>query len=180
MKAISKTMLGAGAAAVAALSFAAPAQAQYSRYDRYDRGRGGIDAGDILTGVAILGGIAAVTSAIGRDDGRYGYGYGNRYRNNYNYAVQACAQEAQRMGRGQVQILDVDRTGNDRYRVRGIVQAGYGGYGGYGYDRGYDSRYDRGYSRDGGNYYGRNYGNYGRDDFTCTARGNGRITDFRL
>lgn len=166
MKAISKTMLGAGAAAVAALSFAAPAEAQYR--DRY-RDRGGIDAGDIITGIAVLGGIAAITSAIGRDDGRYGYGYGNRYRTHYNYAVQACAQEAQRMSRGQVQILDVDRYGNDRYRVRGIVQAGYGGgYGGYGgYDRGY-SRYDRG------------YGNYGRDDFTCVARGNGRITDFRL
>ena len=163
MKAISKTMLGAGAAAVAALSFAAPAEAQYR--DRY-RDRGGVDAGDILTGVAILGGIAAITSAMGRDDSRYGYGYGNRYRGNYNYAVQSCAREAQRMGRGQVQILDVDRTGSDRYRVRGIVQAGYGGYGGY--DRGYDRRYDRG------------YGSYGRDDFTCVARGNGRITDFRL
>jgi len=167
MKAISKTMLGAGAAAVATLAFAAPAEAQYR--DRY-RDRGGVDAGDIITGVAILGGIAAITSAIGRDDGRYGYGYGNRYRNNYNYAVQACASEAQRMGRGQVQILDVDRTGNDRYRVRGIVQAGYGG--GYDrYGRGYDSRYDRGG-------YGGGYG--GRDDFTCTARSNGRITDFRL
>jgi len=162
MKAISKTMLGAGAAAVAALSFAAPAEAQYRRYDR-DRG---IDAGDIMAGVAILGGIAAVTSALSRDGSRYGYGYGDRYRNTYNYAVQACAQEAQRMGRGQVQILDVDRAGNDRYRVRGIVQAGYGGY-----DR-YD-RYDRGYDRS----YG--YGG-GRDDFTCVARGNGRITDFRL
>jgi hypothetical protein len=165
MKAISKTMLGAGAAAVAALTFAAPAEAQYRRYDR-DRG---IDAGDIITGVAVLGGIAAITSALSRDGSRYGYGYGNRYRNHYNYAVQACAQEAQRMSRGQVQILDVDRAGNDRYRVRGIVQAGYGG--GYG---GYD-RYDRGYSR-----YDRGYGNYGRDDFTCVARGNGRITDFRL
>jgi hypothetical protein len=163
MKAISKTVLGAGAAAVAALGFAAPAEAQYrDRY--YDRDRG-IDAGDIITGVAVLGGIAAIASAIGRDDSRYGYGYGNRYRGNYNYAVQSCAQEAQRMGRGQVQILDVDRTGNDRYRVRGVVQAGYGGYGGYDrYDRGY-GRYDRG---------------YGRDDFTCVARGNGRITDFRL
>jgi hypothetical protein len=158
MKAISKTMLGAGAAAVAALSFAAPAEAQYRRYHR-DRG---VDAGDIITGVAILGGIAAVTSALSRDGSRYGYGYGNRYRTNYNYAVQACAQEAQRMGRGQVQILDVDRAGNDRYRVRGIVQAGYGGYDRY--DRGYDSRYGYG----------------GRDDFTCVARGNGRITDFRL
>jgi hypothetical protein len=168
MKAISKTILGAGAAAVAVLGFAAPAEAQYR--DRY-RDRGGIDAGDIITGIAVLGGIAAITSAIGRDDSRYGYGYGNRYRGHYNYAVQSCAREAQRMARGQVQILDVDRVGNDRYRVRGIVQAGYGGgYGGYdrGYSRGYDSRYDRG------------YGNYGRDDFTCVARGNGRITDFRL
>ena len=168
MKAISKTLLGTGAAAVAALGLAAPAEAQYR--DRY-RDRGGIDTGDIITGIAVLGGIAAITSAIGRDDSRYGYGYGNRYRGHYNYAVQSCAQEAQRMGRGQVQILDVDRTGNDRYRVRGVVQADYGGgYGGYdrGYSRGYDGRYDRG------------YGHYGRDDFTCVARGNGRITDFRL
>lgn len=169
MKAISKTLLGTGAAAVAALSFAAPAEAQYR--DRY-RDRGGIDAGDIITGIAVLGGIAAITSAVGRDDSRYGYGYGNRYRGNYNYAVQSCAQEAQRMGRGQVQILDVDRTGNDRYRVRGIVQAGYGGGYDRGYSRGYDSRYDSRYDR--------GYGSYGRDDFTCVARGNGRITDFRL
>jgi hypothetical protein len=177
MKAISKTILGAGAAAVAVLGFAAPAEAQYrDRY--YDRDRG-IDAGDIITGIAVLGGISAIANAIGRDDSRYGYGYGNRYRGNYNYAVQACAQEAQRMGRGQVQILDVDRAGNDRYRVRGVVQAGYGGgYGGYdrGYDRRYDRRYDRGYDR----YDRGGFGSYGRDDFTCVARGNGRITDFRL
>jgi hypothetical protein len=172
MKAISKTMLGAGAAAVASLSFAVPAEAQYR--DRY-RDRGGIDAGDVISGIAVLGGIAAITSAIGRDDSRYGYGYGNRYRNHYNYAVQSCAQEAQRMSRGRIQIVDVDRVGNDRYRVRGIVQAGYGGgYGGYdrGYNRGYESRYDR-YDRF-------DRASYGRDDFTCVARGNGRITDFRL
>lgn len=163
MKTFSKTLLGAGAAAVATLGFAAPAEAQYR--DRY-RDRGGIDAGDIAAGVAIIGGIAAITSALSRDGGRYGYNsgyaYGNRYRSNYDYAVQSCAREAQRIGRGQVQVFDVDRTGSDRYRVRGIVQSGYGGYGGYG---GYD-RYDR-YDR-------------GRDDFTCVARGNGRITDFRL
>lgn len=160
MKAISKTMLGAGAAALAAISFATPADAQWRGRDRHD----GIDAGDIITGIAVIGGISAIASAIGRDDGRYGYGYGNRYRNNYNYAVQACAQEAQRIGRGRVQITDVDRTGSDRYRVRGLVQGGYGSYGYDRYDRGYGG-YDRG---------------YGRDDFTCTARGNGRITDFRL
>ena len=158
MKAISKTMLGAGAAALAAISFAAPAEAQYR--DRYrDRG---VDVGDIITGVAVIGGIAAVASAIGRD------GYGNRYRGGYNYAVQACGQEAQRMSRGAVRITDVDRVGNDRYRVRGVVQASYGG--GYGYDR-----YDRGY----GGYNGYTRRGYG-EDFTCTARSNGRITDFRL
>ena len=69
------------------------------------------------------------------------------------------------MSRGRAQILDVDRVGNDRYRVRGVVQASYGGgYGGY-------ERYDR---------YDRGYASYGRDDYTCVARGNGRITDFRL
>ena len=159
MKALSKTMLGAGAAALAAISFAAPAEARHR-----DRG---IDAGDILTGVAIIGGIAAVASAVDRDGYRYGYGYRDRYRGHYNYAVQACAREAQRFGGGQVHITDVDRTGGDRYRVRGIVRSGYGGYG---YDR-YD-RYDR-YD------YGR-FGRDGREDFTCHARGNGRITDFRL
>lgn len=158
MKAISKTMLGAGAAALAAISFAAPAEAQYR--DRYrDRG---VDVGDIISGVAVIGGIAAIASAIGRD------GYGNRYRGGYNYAVQACGQEAQRMSRGAVQITDVDRVGSDRYRVRGVVQASYGGS--YGYDR-----YDRGY----GGYNGYTRRGYG-EDFTCTARSNGRITDFRL
>jgi hypothetical protein len=197
MKAISKTILGAGAAAVAAIGFAAPADAQYR--DRY-RDRGGIDTGDIITGVAILGAISAVSSALNRDGGRYGYGYRDRYRDHYNYAVQSCAQEAQRMARGRVQILDVDRVGHDRYRVRGVVQptygGGYGGYGGYdrgygGYDsrysRGYDSRYDRGYDSRYDRYDRSRYdrsrydrGGYGRDDFTCVARGNGRITDFRL
>lgn len=163
MKAISKTMLGAGAAALAAISFAAPAEAQYR--DRYrDRG---VDVGDIISGVAVIGGIAAIASAIGRD------GYGNRYRGGYNYAVQACGQEAQRMSRGAVQITDVDRVGSDRYRVRGVVQGG--GYGGgYGYDR-----YDRGYDGYGGGYNGYTRRGYG-EDFTCTARSNGRITDFRL
>ena len=184
MKAISKTILGAGAAAVAAVGFAAPADAQYR--DRYrDRDRG-IDAGDIITGVAILGGIAAIGSALDRDGSRYGYGYRDRYRDHYNYAVQSCAQEAQRMARGRVQVVDVDRVGHDRYRVRGVVQAGYGGYdrgyGGYdrGYNRGYDSRYDRGYDSRYGRYDRYDRGSYGRDDFTCVARGNGRITDFRL
>lgn len=170
MKAVSKLITGAAAAALVTITAAAPAEAQYRYRDR-DRG---IDSGDIITGIAILGGIAAVTSALGRDRGRYG-GYGNngydRYRGGYTAAVNSCGYEAERMARGRVQITDVDRTGNDRYRVRGVVETGYDRYdrGGYGrYDR-YD-RYDR-YSR---------YDRGGRDDFTCYARGDGRITDFNL
>jgi len=173
MKAVSKLITGAAVAAMVSIGVAAPAEAQYR--DRYrDRDRG-IDGGDIITGIAILGGIAAVSSALSRDGGRYGYGNSNRYRGGYNQAVQSCGYEAQRIGRGQVRITDVDRTGNDRYRVRGVIETG----GGYGYDRG---GYDR-YSRN--DRYDDRYGRYNnrrdyREDFTCTARGNGRITDFNL
>jgi hypothetical protein len=172
MKAVSKLITGAAAAALIAVGAAAPAEARHR--DGYrDRGSG---IGDIITGIAVLGGIAAVTNALGRDYGRYGSGYGNRYRGGYTAAVNSCAYEAERIGRGRVQITDVDRTGNDRYRVRGVVEAGYD-RGGLGYDNRYgryDNRYDNRYSR-----YDNRYDRRG-DDFTCYARGSGRITDFNL
>ncbi|HEY5724314.1 MAG TPA: hypothetical protein VIT45_18535 [Allosphingosinicella sp.] len=162
MKAVSKFITGAAAAAMLTVTAAAPASAQYRHRDS------GIDAGDIATGVAILGGIAAITAAIGNDGSRYGYGYRNRYRDDYTYAVNACGREAERYGRGQVQITDVDRRGNNSYRVRGVIQAGYDRY-----DRGYDRRYDRDYGRN-------DYDRGDRDGFTCTVRGNGRITNFKV
>ena len=158
------SVTGVAAAALATVTMAAPANAQYygRDYRYYDRDRG-IDAGDIFAGVAILGGIAAITSAISRDGSRYGYGYRDRYRYGYQAAVNSCGYEAERAGRGRVRIQDVDRVGNDRFRVRGVVENGYNGYDRYGrYDR--DYRYDRSYG----------------EGFTCTARGNGRITNFRL
>lgn len=164
MKTMTKTLAGAAAAALMTVGAAAPAEAQY-RYDRhYDRDRG-IDAGDVIAGVAILGGIAAIAAAIGDDDDRrydrrYGYDYG---RQGYENAVNSCGYEARRYARrGQVRITDVDRVRGNRYRVRGVIEdRGYG----YGYGR-YD-RYDR-YDRRG----------YDRDRFTCYAYGNGRIQDF--
>lgn len=177
MNRIAKLATGAAAAALVTLTAAAPANAQYYGrsygYDNYRYRDRGIDAGDIITGVAILGGIAAITSAFSRDAGRYGYGQRYRYRDGYQNAVNACAYEAERAGRGRVRITDVDRTGSDRFRVRGVVESGYGGYN----DR--YGQYDR-YSRDyryGQNYrYDRSYG----EGFACTARGSGRITGFRL
>ena len=175
MKAVSKLITGAAAAALVTITAAAPAEAQYYRHR--DRG---IDTGDIITGIAILGGIAAVTSALGRDRGRYGYGGYDRYRGGYTAAVNSCGYEAERMARGRVRITDVDRTGSDRYRVRGVVETGYDRY-----DRGYSGydRYDRSYGRydryDRYDRYSR-YDRRDRDDFTCYARGDGRITDFNL
>ena len=162
MKAVTKLITGAAAAAMLTVTMATPAAAQYRRHDR------GIDAGDIITGIAVLGGIAAVTSAISNDGHRYGYGNRYRYRDGYTSAVQACGYQAQRYGRGRVQITDVDRRGGDSYRVRGIVAGGYDRY-----DRGYDRRYDRDYGR-------YDYDRGDRDSFTCLARGNGRVIDFRL
>ena len=170
MKTVTKFLTGAAAAAALTVTAASPAQAQFFGGNRYDDG---IDTGDIVTGVAVLGGIAAIASAFGRDGSRYGYGNQYRYRNDYQHAVNACAYEAERFGQGgRVSVVDIDRRGANSYRVRGVIDAGYnsfgGGYGAYGYDR-----------------YGRNdrygYGGYNqRVAFACTARGNGRVTDFDL
>ncbi len=173
MQKLGRLMTGTVAAALLAVAVAAPAQAHYDRYDRYGRAyyRGSV-IGDIISSVAILGGISAVTSALDRDFGRYGFGGRYRYRDGYTTAVNSCGNEAERIGRGRVRITDVERTGGDHYRVRGVVEADGLGYGRYDendrYD-GYDS-YDR---------YGHS-NRYGSDGFTCYARGSGRITDFRI
>ncbi|HEU4651964.1 MAG TPA: hypothetical protein VFS49_11185, partial [Croceibacterium sp.] len=93
MKSITKALVGTVAAGAMAMGSAAPAQAQYR--DRY-RDRDGIDVGDVIAGALIIGGIAAVASAAGRNrgyddgyvyegNGRYGDPYYNgRYDNRYN------------------------------------------------------------------------------------------------
>ena len=162
-----KKFLLAGAAAALTLAAAAPASAQYRYDDRYDR-RGGIDASDIAVGVAVIGGMAAILNAFDRDGGRYGYDNRYRYRDSYSAAVNSCGMQAERYGRGQVRITDVDRKSGDRYEVEGVIENGYGGYDTR-YDRGYDRRYD-------GREYARDYG----ERFTCVAYGNGRIAQFRM
>ena len=163
-----KFLLAGAAAAVAAVS-AAPASAQYRYDDRYDR-RGGIDAEDIAVGVAVIGGMAAILNAFDRDGGRYGYDNRYRHRDSYSAAVNSCGMQAERYGRGQVRITDVDRRSSNRYEVEGVIEGGgnYGGYGGY--DRGYGGRYDPRYG---------NNNDYG-ERFTCVAYSNGRIAEFRM
>ena len=167
MNRLSKYIAGAAVAAVASVSLAAPADAQRYRHRDHD----GIDTGDVIAGVAILGGIAAIASAMDRDGRSYGYNNRYRYRDDYRNAVNACAYEAERYARGgRISITDVDRRSSRSYRVRGVIDGFGGGYGrGDRYDR-YD-RYDRRDRYDRGGY-------GGRTAFACTARNNGRVTDF--
>ena len=187
MKALTKYLAGAATAVALTVTAASPAQAQIFGRDRYDRD--GIDVGDIVTGVAVIGGLAAILGAFNRDGARYGYDSRYRYRDDYQNAVNACAYEAERYGRGaRVSVTDVDRRGYDNYRVRGVIDAGYGNYGSYGrYDRAYDPRYDRRYDDRYERYdrrYDDRYGRYSRYDqrveFECEAYGNGRVRDFDI
>ena len=166
-KTLTKGAFGTVAAGAMALATATPAVAG----DRYDRDRG-VDAGDVIAGAVIIGGIAAVLGAFDNDDrydrrdrryrdrryrdSRYGY---DRYdgrrmgRRAIERCVRAAERQAQRFGgyryANVTQIRDVDRT---RYglRVKGRIEVeGQPGYG-------YRSRaYDRG-------------------RFTCYADGRGR------
>ena len=166
MKALTKILTGAAAAALT-VTAASPASAQIFGRDRYDRG--GIDTGDIITGVAVVGGIAAILGAFNRDGDRYGYDNRYRYRNDYQNAVNACGAEAERYGQGgQVSITDIDRRNTNSYRVRGVIDAGYNNYGSYGSYGRYDARADR-YGRydprsEGYGRYDPRAGNYGRYD----------------
>ena len=167
MKSVSKFMTGAAAAALIAVSTATPAMAR-----DWDHHHGGISTGEAIAGIAIIGGAAAIATALTSDSHRYGYDYRYRYQGGYTAAVNSCGYEADRYGRGRVRITDVDRKSYDRYRVRGVIEGGYGrsdnGWGGYGRGDRYD-RYDSAY-RSGG---------YGQVGFTCVARSDGRVTDFR-
>jgi hypothetical protein len=93
-------------------------------YDRGRRHHRGIDAGDVIAGVAIIGVLAAIAGAASKSNHRNG---DDRYRGNINsedQAADACASRVeQRYGnsarvRG---IDDVQRT-RDGYEVRGTIE----------------------------------------------------------
>ncbi len=171
MKTISKALVGTVAAGAMALA-ATPAAAR----DRHDDG---IDAGDIIAGALVIGGIAAVASSIGNnrgyngtyggpyygDNGRYDNG---RYNNGYNYsrygnsrqAVQQCVNAAQRNAYGArvTDVRSIDRK-RDGYRIKGTVVVNERG-GGWGRD--YNYRYS-----------GRNYD---QGKFSCDVQ-YGRVVD---
>ena len=154
MKTISKALVGTVAAGAMAMASAAPAQAQWRDRDR-DRGDG-IDAGDIIAGALIIGGIAAVASAAGgrdRYDRGYDRGYGYNQAGNSRQAVEQCVNAAQRNasrysygGNAKVtDIRDVDAK-RDGYKVKGRIAVNTRNANwrrGWGNDfRGWNSRYN--------------------------------------
>ena len=170
MKTLNKALVGTVAAGAMALSTATPAMAR-------DHHKDGIDAGDVIAGALIIGGIAAIATAASKRD-RYDrdYRYRDRnyrgYRDNYyrsygnpRSAVERCVNAAEREARrygyryaNVTQIRDVDDR-RQGWRVKGRIQVdGNRGY----YNRG---RYDR-YNRRG----------YDRGSFKCDIR-RGRVVD---
>ena len=150
---LTKGTLGTVAAGAMALATASPALA--------DRGhhRDKVDAGDVIAGALVIGGIAALAGAFdGKKDRRYhgtNYNHNRHYNAGYAYnrgggqrAVERCIRVAERQARrfggyrfaDVTQIRDVDRTRygwrvKGRIEVQGLQGRGYG-YGNQGFDRG--------------------------------------------
>lgn len=176
MKTFTKALVGTVAAGAMALGSAAPAAAQYRDRDRDD----GIDAGDIIAGALIIGGIAAVASAASRDrdDYRYRGGYDYRGGGSARGAVEQCVHAAQRNanrysyggGARVTDIRDIDRK-SDGYNVKGRIAVNQMGRD---WRRG-DNRYGYGWDND---YRGWNdrYRGYDAGKFTCKVR-YGRVVD---
>ena len=146
----------------------------------WDRGRWGrhrdrgVDAGDILTGVLILGGIAAVASAVSKNNDRTRSYPDTRpypdqpraYRTNANGidgAVDMCVREVERNAR----VAQVDRVERDAsgWLVTGALAAG----GGFSCSIGSDGRIERLDTNLPGGTYGSDDRQYG-DDAYYSAR----------
>ena len=172
MKTITKGLVGAVAAGAMAMGSAVPAQAQWRDRDRGD----GIDAGDIIAGALIIGGIAAVASAAGRDrydrHDRYDRGYGWDRAGSSRSAVEQCVYAAERNASrysyrgGNAKVTDIrniDRK-RDGYNIKGRIAVNTNNRDwrrGWGNDwRGWNNRYS----------------GYDAGKFTCKVR-YGRVVD---
>lgn len=153
-KNITKGALGTVAAgAMALVSFGASATPAMANDRHRDRG---IDAGDVIAGAVIIGGIAALAGAFDGDRNRntrfrgYDRGFDNNFRGNFRgrgggeRAVERCIRAAERQARrfggyrfaDVTQIRDVDRTRNG-LRVKGRIEVqGNRGYRGNNFDSG--------------------------------------------
>lgn len=184
MRILTKSATVAATTAMLLVSTAATA-----RPGDWRHGRDRIDAGDVIAGALIIGGIAAIASAASndRDDRRYRYrdgdarydrGYGDygHYNNGYGSrtAVDQCVRAAQSEARrfGWARVTDVTRIDriNGGYEVRGRVVVQDRQWDGW---RGARGGWDR------GNRWDRYNEGYDRGRFSCVTRF-GRVQDVAL
>ena len=144
MKNLTKALVGTVAAGAMAVSVATPALAR-------DRDRG-VDAGDVIAGALIIGGIAAIAAAASdndhdrdryRHDRDYRYdraGYRYRARMSPRQAVHQCVRaaenDASRYRHGRANVTDIRRVRERRngYDVKGRLTVD-----SHHFRRGYDS-----------------------------------------
>ena len=99
----------AAAAAMIAGSLSAPADARRWHHRHHNDG---IDGGDVIAGVAVVGGIAAIASAIGSNN-----------RQKQDAAVDTCAEEAEGRANADLsEILHVEKR-KGYYTVEGLLGA---------------------------------------------------------
>lgn len=186
MKAFTKALVGTVAAGAMAVSAATPAFAR-------DRGNG-IDAGDVIAGALVIGGIAAIAAAASDNDrdyrydstyrydragyGNYGSAYGRYGWGNPRQAVEQCVYAAERDanryswgGRADVTDIRSVRQTRNGYEVRGRIAVNSMGRG---WRRG-DVNYGRGWN---GDYRGWNSSLRGYDNgsFSCLVQ-RGQVAD---
>lgn len=183
MKTLSKALAGTVAAGAMAVASVSPAYAG-----------NGINAGEVIAGALIIGGIAAIASAASDNDrDRYGYGgryedrYGDRDYDRYGYGnyrggdsrkavemcVRAAERDASRYSYGRADVTDIRdvKAKRDGYTIKGRIAVNNMGRNW----RSGDRYYGRGWN---GDYRGwdSRYRGYDAGQFTCEVR-NGRIVD---
>jgi len=161
----------------------------------YPRDRDRIDAGDVIAGALIIGGIAAIASAANKER-RWRGGYDDRYatRDAVDQCVRAAQRQANRYG-GWARVTDVtriDRVG-DGYVVRGRLvverRGSWNDRSDVSWDRGPNRAWDRTWDRNQGagwdrqdrwGYrYDRYDDGYDKGRFACVTR-YGRVDDLVL
>jgi hypothetical protein len=168
-KALAKGTIATVAAGAMVMGSATPAMA---------RGDDRIDAGDIIAGALIIGGIAAVAAAASNND-RYDSRYYDRRGRGYNYgpagnprqAIEQCVHAAERNasryswgGTAKVtDIRDIDRK-RDGYTVKGRIAVNTR-----------NANWRRGWGNDWRGWNNR-YSGYDAGKFTCKVR-HGRVVD---
>jgi len=105
-----RLVAGLVAASLVATGFSVPAEAQRRHHLRH---HDDVDAGDVVAGVALVGGIAAIASAIK-----------NSNRQRQDAAVDDCANEAESRANGRVSAIVSVNKRKGYYTVEGVVDGG--------------------------------------------------------